>query len=116
MYDNKIFIQNFRNLMEKNGLTQRDVATRLNISDQLVSTWTLGKHVPRMDKIEQLCELFHCEKSDLLDSKESVSRYPLSKEEYMLILAYRSTDEKTKEMIARLLAYAQMMGETDAKS
>lgn len=40
------------------GLTIRDAATRLQISDKTLSNWESGKTAPNTDKLAQLLELY----------------------------------------------------------
>jgi len=67
---NRIIAENIVRFMEMKRLTQADVAAHCGVSQASVSNWCKGVKMPRMDKIDKLCELFSCSRSDLLDSYE----------------------------------------------
>lgn len=67
---NRIIAENIVRYMEQKGLTQADVAEYCGVSQASVSNWCKGVKMPRMDKIDKLCELFGCSRSDLLDNYE----------------------------------------------
>ena len=39
------------------GLTQKELAKLLNVSNKTVSSWENGRSVPKADKIDQLCTI-----------------------------------------------------------
>ena len=41
------------------GLTQKDVAERLNISNKTVCSWETGATIPNVHQVESLCELYN---------------------------------------------------------
>ena len=47
------------------GLTQEDVAKALNVTKKTVGSWETGKTMPKIDKIELLCDLFGCSYDDI---------------------------------------------------
>ncbi len=53
-----IFKNNLNFLIQKKGVTQKDVADALNVTPSTVNEWVKGKKVPRMDKIDKLCSFF----------------------------------------------------------
>ena len=40
------------------GLSQKDAAASLNVSNKTISSWENGKTFPSADKIDALCELY----------------------------------------------------------
>ena len=40
------------------NLTQDEVAAKLNVTKKTVGSWESGKTMPKVDKIEPLCELY----------------------------------------------------------
>ena len=64
---NLIIAQNITDYMQKRNLTQQDVADAVGVTQATVSNWCLGIKSPRMNKIDKLCELFGCKRSELLD-------------------------------------------------
>lgn len=63
---NQIFAQNFRRFMYAYGLKQLEVAKALNVSTSTINSWYHAQRTPRMDKVDALCKLFHCKRSDLI--------------------------------------------------
>lgn len=61
-------VANLKKQLEKNGKTQQDIANDLGFSKSTVNSWFTGYRVPRIDKIDKLCEYFHCTRADILDT------------------------------------------------
>lgn len=60
------FAQKLRQMREKAGLTQGDLADKLDISRPAVSSWESGKIRPRLNKLQQLADLFGTTVADLM--------------------------------------------------
>lgn len=58
--------ENLRTLREKRGMTQEQLAERMEVSRQTVSKWESGGSYPEMEKLLALSELFHCTMDELL--------------------------------------------------
>ena len=65
------FSNNLRYYLELNEKTQADLCEYMNVSSATVSDWCNGKKMPRMDKIQTMCNWLRIEKSDLLEDKKS---------------------------------------------
>lgn len=57
-------------LRKDKGLTQDDVAEKLNVTRQTVSKWETNQSTPDFDKILPLCELYDISPNELLKEKE----------------------------------------------
>ena len=68
------FAQKLRQMREKAGLTQGDLAEKLDVSRPAVSSWESGKIRPRLNKLQQLADLFDTTVADLMgeDASEPV--------------------------------------------
>lgn len=64
-----IFSHNLKDLVQKNGCTYTELADALNIRKSTVSNWINGISLPRMDKIDKICNYFNIKRSDLLEDK-----------------------------------------------
>lgn len=64
-----IFSRNLRYYLELDGKTQADLCEFMKVSSATVSDWCNGKKMPRMDKIQTICNWLRIEKSDLLEDK-----------------------------------------------
>lgn len=60
------FAQKLRQMREKAGLTQGDLADKLDVSRPAVSSWESGKIRPRLNKLQQLADLFDTTVADLM--------------------------------------------------
>ena len=58
------------NYRRKKGLSQEDVAAKLNVTRQTVSKWETDQTLPDLDKIESICELFEISTDELLKGKK----------------------------------------------
>ena len=65
-------------LRKENGLSQEDLADKLDVSRQSVSKWELGTTYPEMDKLLTMCKIFNVTLDDLtndeVDFKEVKSK------------------------------------------
>ncbi|MDD3746978.1 MAG: helix-turn-helix transcriptional regulator [Anaerostipes sp.] len=66
----KAFSRNLREYMEVNGKTQADIVKELGFNKATVSTWVNGIKIPRMDKIDILCDYFGISRSDLIENRQ----------------------------------------------
>lgn len=84
--------ENIKRLRKLNNMEQRDLADKLNISNKTVSSWEKGRTEPKMGMIEEMCKIFGCEKSELIDGKASTSDDTIMK--YAKILADLPQDKR----------------------
>lgn len=68
----KIFANNLQYFLALNGKKQVDLAKYLQCSTGLVSAWCSAKKMPRVETIQQICNLFHIDMSDLVDDKSEL--------------------------------------------
>lgn len=73
----KIISKNLRRIALENGKTQADIARDLKLNKATVSSWMNATRVPRISKIDMLCNYFHCNRSDLMEdhTSEAEKRY-----------------------------------------
>ena len=76
----RIFAENLRNYLASNGYTQADMARYMRVSTATAAKWYTGQTMPRVDKIQSLCNWLGIEKSDLLEEKVGDSRYYINPE------------------------------------
>lgn len=62
-----IFKKNINRLIDKSPYNQKEIAEQLGVSPQTLNTWTQGKAIPRMGKIQLLADFFQVDKTDLLE-------------------------------------------------
>lgn len=65
-----------RRLRQERGLTQRQLAERMGISDKAVSKWERGLGCPDLSLLPELSDIFHVDLDQLLagelDSREAL--------------------------------------------
>lgn len=76
---NAIFSKRLRFFLNQNNMTQVELAKRLGVGTTSVYNWCNGIKTPRMDKVDAMCQIFNCRRSDLIEDKEP-DRYYLNDE------------------------------------
>ena len=61
--------ENLFNLRKEKGLSQEEVAEKLNVTRQTVSKWETNQSTPDFDKIIPICELYGITTDELLQGK-----------------------------------------------
>lgn len=69
---NEVFSKRLRHYLKLNGITQLELSKKLGVGTTSVYNWCNGVKTPRMDKVDAMCELFHCKRSDLMEDKEDL--------------------------------------------
>lgn len=65
---NEVFSNRLSFYMNYYGISQKELAKRMNVSEASVSNWVKGVKVPRADKVDKLCTIFSCNRSDLVEN------------------------------------------------
>ena len=60
------FSNNLKKLRKEKGLSQEELAEKLNVSRQSVSKWESGSTYPEMDKVLLICKLFDCNINEIM--------------------------------------------------
>ena len=95
-----IFKNNLNFLIQKKGVTQKDVAYALQVTPATVNEWVKGRKVPRMDKIDKLCSYFSVHRSALLDENQTGSKQnSLTTEEITILNMYRNLNFANRQLI-----------------
>ena len=71
----EIFSKNLRRMMEQRDMTQLELSKRLGVSSASVNNWVSGTKNPRMDKVDKMCEIFGCKRSDLMQEHTEEEPY-----------------------------------------
>lgn len=79
-----VFVNNFREILSRKKISQKDVADSLNIPFTTISTWANGKSYPRIDRMELLAEFLGVSRIELMYDKNEQSKY------YLQTLFYRA--------------------------
>ena len=102
---NKLFAAKLKFYLEKNQMSQADLANKLGVGTTSVYNWCTGLKTPRMDKVDKMCEIFHISRSALIADVPVYEEMGISysDEEKDLISAYRNASEDTKNAVCAVL-------------
>lgn len=89
---NQIIAQNLIKFRKESGLTQAEVAEKINYSDKSVSKWESGNGVPDVYTLMQLAKLYGTTLSELVGEEErkpekKVKKYTLGKQILIMLLS-----------------------------
>lgn len=80
------FDENLYNLRKTQKISQEKLAEKIGVSRQSVSKWENGTAYPEMNRIFELCKIFHCKLNDLVNDN---------------ILDFDSLDKKVKMSVVK---------------
>lgn len=107
-YDSQVFAQNLKKMLNKHNMLMKELAEYVGVSRPTISEWCSGKKLPRIDKVEKMCVLFNCKKSDLIGNTNSQTEDAGTRD---ILYAF---GELSKSGQYKLLAYAyQLIEEED---
>lgn len=87
------------------GMTQGELASRLHVRQNTISSWEVGRTEPNMGMIERLAECFGCRKSDLIG--DVVVLQALTREEQKLVELYRLLNRSQRDMLIQVAEAAR---------
>ena len=110
--DYEILGQFLKNCRTQSNFTQQEIASKLGVTFQNVSSWERGKSKIDIDTLVRLCNIYEVSFLDALNAASSTKKSPapadaetgdLSKEEKRLVHNYRQLNEDGQE---KLLEYS----------
>ena len=93
---NKIFSKQLKAQLKLHEMTQSDLAKRLGVSTQSVTNWCKGAKTPRMDKVDSMCKIFNCRRSDLMEEKSSI---PFNNNDKTILDKYHLLNDEGKQRL-----------------
>lgn len=63
----KIISKNLVRLIYESGKTQKEIAQDLGVSTSALSSWVNGERIPKMSKIDMMCNYFGCKRTDIME-------------------------------------------------
>ena len=88
---------------KERGLTQKELAERLHISDRAVSKWERGAGFPDVSLLEPLADALGLSVLNLLRGEEQETLEPEGTVRHCLALLVRQTREKTRKRLGQIL-------------
>lgn len=70
---NAIFSKRLKYYLNKYEMTQAELAKRIGVGTTSVYNWCNGIKTPRMDKVDAMCQIFNCKRSDLIEERTEQS-------------------------------------------
>lgn len=70
-----VFANNLKRFLNERHWSQSYLARTLGVTGTIVSEWCRGEKYPRNNRIDQLCQLFGCERVDLTETQEDAQKY-----------------------------------------
>lgn len=95
---NQTISRNLQKYLDKNNRTQQELAEFMGVSQATVSNWCKGIKMPRMSKVDMICDFLGINRSDLLN-EETSGVYALSDRERSHILTYRTLSPYGKDRV-----------------
>lgn len=90
-------------LRKQKGLSQEELANRLNVSRQTVSKWEVGDSTPDMEKLIAMSDLFGVSLDNLVMGKEEAQIPAAGKSEFAAVISEKVlTDTNKKKAISVL--------------
>lgn len=91
------FSENVYKLRKKSGLTQEDMAERMEVSRQTISNWETGVAQPTLDKAIEISELFSVSIDELIGKKRAEKEVKTSEVLKKLMGSYVTIRQKVSE-------------------
>ena len=107
----EVIARNIRYYRKLANLSQKELAEKLGISSAAVSNWEKGTNSIDIDTLFEVCRVLGVSVSDMAEVNASNYNYYLSPHEILLINAYRSANEVTRDNICTLLKVDSKGGE-----
>jgi transcriptional regulator with XRE-family HTH domain len=115
----QVFAENLKNYLAERKLTQKEVATEINVSTGVFCDWVNARAYPRMDKLQKLADYFGVEKSDLVEKHSLDNKYYVSGQATQiakelvnnpqLILIYQSFKKLSPDKEAVILSLLEIL-------
>ena len=68
--ENKSFAQRLKSIRKRSGVTQEELAEKIDVSVMKIRRWEWGQYSPRMEEIQKLCEVLHVSEAELLNEPQ----------------------------------------------
>ena len=105
-----IIAKNLKRIAYERHKTQADIVKDLHFDQSTVSTWMNGTRVPRMKKIDKLCEYLNCTRADLME-EDTTDRETQTSDEEKLLRLFRSLSYEGKSSVLSYIAVMSNMPE-----
>ena len=99
----KIIGANLRRIAYEHGKSQVQMSRELNINKATISSWMNGTRIPRMDKIDILCNYFNVKRADIMEPQDQAGGISYHQNEYYV-------DGKTAQIAQEIFESKELRG------
>lgn len=113
---NAIFSNRLRYFLQLNDMTQLELSRRLGVGTTSVSNWCNGIKVPRMDKVDMMCSVFNCKRSDLMEmpGTDVAEAFPsLSVSDAKLLALIKAMSPRQQEFVSMFIQKLSLLSEEE---
>ena len=97
------FGENLYNLRKKQKISQEKLAEKIGVSRQSVSKWENGTAYPEMNRIFELCKIFHCKLNDLVNDN-ILDFDSLDKEVKMSVVKFNKEKQNKLKIVSKTIS------------
>ena len=97
-------------LRKANGMTQKDLADRLNVSDKAVSRWERDENCPDLTLIPVIADIFGVTSDELLRGERKTGDAPVSTEKSDRQIRHLVDNVTFRYIVGSLIAVAAAIG------
>ena len=97
------FGENLYNLRKKQKISQEKLAEKIGVSRQSVSKWENGTAYPEMNRIFELCKIFHCKLNDLVNDN-ILDFDSLDKEVKMNVVKFNKDKQNKLKIVSKTIS------------
>lgn len=101
--------ENIKNLRILNGLSQRDLAEKIDRSTNTISNWEMEKATPDADVLEKLCQVFGVTPNQLYGWESCKELEDFVNEKKELMQQLENLQREKLEIDARIKAYSEQL-------
>lgn len=102
------FGENLYNLRKKQKISQEKLAEKIGVSRQSVSKWENGTAYPEMNRIFELCKIFHCKLNDLVNDN-ILDFDSLDKEVKMSVVKFNKEKQNKLKIVSKTISFFSKM-------
>lgn len=102
------FGENLYNLRKKQKISQEKLAEKIGVSRQSVSKWENGTAYPEMNRIFELCKIFHCKLNDLVNDN-ILDFDSLDKEVKMSVVKFNKEKQNKLKIVSKTISIFSKM-------
>lgn len=97
------FSENLYNLRKRNKMSQEKLAEKIGVSRQSVSKWENGTAYPEINRILELCKIFHCQLNDLVNDK-ILDFYSLDEDVKMSVVKFNKEKQRKLKIASKTIS------------